>query len=232
MPQSESFLPIIMTGMNEPWEKIAHLGTRERFPKRSVVAGSYEDVDGVYYLVKGLVRLSCITRTGREYAMMYMGEGMLFNENDVFHKGLNHFLTSVEPLETIFFPRAMFNEKFFGAHPDLAMNLISSLSQKSRVLYALLGATRSLDSFANVCRALYRMHLFNTVEEGGKGAGRIVPRLSQQELAAFLGMHRASMHTALSRLKDEGIIGHYSKKELTIPDLPGLERYVFSNFAF
>lgn len=231
MPRNESLLPIIITGMNEPWEKITHLGTRERFPKRSVVAGGGADVDGIYYLVRGLVRLSCITRAGKEYAMLYMGEGMLFNENDIFHKGLNNFLTSIEPLETVFFPRAMLNEQFFGEHPDLAMNLISSMSQKTRVLYSLLGATRSLDSFAHVCRVLYRMHLFNRVQEAGSSKSRIVPRLCQQELAAFLGMHRASMHTAISRLKEERIIERYSKKELIITDLPALERYVMSNMT-
>jgi DNA-binding IclR family transcriptional regulator len=55
--------------------------------------------------------------------------------------------------------------------------------------------------------------------------GKIVPHLSLQELAAFLGIHRSSLHKALARLREESIIGDYSKNRLEIYDLEKLSLY-------
>jgi CRP-like cAMP-binding protein len=78
---------------------------------------------------------------------------------------------------------------------------------------------QTFTAFGNLCRALYSMHLHQ------KKKDRIVPRLAQQELAAFLGVHRSSLHKAMTRLRAEGIIGAYSKSSLEIRDIDRLEGY-------
>ena len=209
MENTASFLPIILTELNRPWEKVINLGTTMAFPSKSVVAGGggLFDGTGMFYIRKGLVRLSHVTQGGAEHILLYLAEGMLFNEIPMLHPGYPYLFTSLETLEAVYFPHTIFTVDFCAAYPDLARNLIKSLGKKGSSLYALLASSRARHSFASACYALLRLFYFSSNSEGG-----MVPRLSQQELATFLGMHRSSLHLALVRLQQEGIIGRYHKK--------------------
>lgn len=133
--------------------------------------------------------------------------------------GGDSLFTCMEPTDTVFFPKSTLNAEFIREHPELFYNFIESLSKKSQCFYSRLSAASMSDSFGNACQALYSMHLYN------RHKGHVAPRLTQLELAAFLGIHRSSLHKALARLKDEGVIGQYSRKHLTIHKPDALYEY-------
>ena len=221
MPEASGFKPIILTDLNTPWEKVLDQGTPVSFARRTIISARAfgESASGMYYIKKGHVRLSNIAANGQEKMMFYMGRGTLFNEIPMLQAETDYLFTCMEETDAIFFPKKRITEDFIRRHPELMLNLLESMSRKSRSFYTQLSGLRAYDTFANVCRMLYSMYLHN------KSGGKVVPRLTQQEFAAFLGVHRSSLHKALSRLQNEGVVGRYSRKELEVRDPDRLLAY-------
>lgn len=221
MPDASGFQPTLLTDLNTPWEKILDQGTAIRFARKTIIsARSFgESASGMYYIRKGRVRLSSIAANGQEKMMFYMGRGTFFNEIPMLQAESDCLFTCVEDTDAVFFPKKRITEDFIRRNPDLMLNLMESMSRKSRSFYDQLSGLRAYDTFTNVCRIIYSMYLFN------KDGGKIVPHLSQQEFAAFLGVHRSSLHKALHRLQGEGVIGRYGRKELELHDAQRLLAY-------
>ena len=213
-PPSSSFFPIILTDLNSPWEKVLNLGTPRSFPAKSIITVSDHGMSeiGMYYIRSGRVRLSSLTFDGTERIVLYMGKGTLFNELPMLILSSDHMFTCMEKTETVFLRKKNINEDFIKKNPELMLNLLISMGKKSKTFYSQFCNLRTLDTFSNVCHALYSMYLFNKIND------LIVPRLTQQELASFLGVHRSSLHKALTRLKQEGIIGDYHRRKLIVFD--------------
>ena len=214
------FLPIILNDLNKPWEKVLELGTPVSFPPRSIIPQrEASSGTGMYLLRGGLVKLSYISLNGKEKTHFYIGPNTLFHEVPMFFSTRIYTFTCMESTEIVFFPKKLITADFVRRYPELFLNMLESSSIKSIMLYAALSREHTHDSFAKVCHVLYCMHLFS------KAGDAVVPHLAQQELAAFLGIHRSSLHKALRRLHDEGVIGVYRKKELPIYDAGALLKY-------
>jgi CRP-like cAMP-binding protein len=222
------FFPIILTDLNRPWEKMLHLGTRITFAARCLIPQrKFSSNTGMYLMRRGLVKLSYISLSGDEKALLYIGRGTLFHETPMLHDayGCTYTFTCIEPTEFTFFPKKILTLDFVRQHPELILNMLESFSIKTTILYSSHGREGSFNVFTKTCRVLYSMYLFNNI------AGVVVPRISRQELASFLGIHRSSLHKALRRLHDEGVIGAYSKKKLTICNIEPLQKYALEVIA-
>ena len=53
--------------------------------------------------------------------------------------------------------------------------------------------------------------------------------MRQQDVAALLGIHRATLARILRQLRDKGIIGAFSCKEVVIRDARRLEELALNN---
>lgn len=223
MDASYLFLPIILTELNLVWSKALHLGEPVSFPEKTVISGGYKETEpsrqGMYYIKRGLIRLTSLSHGGQERTMLYMGPGVFFREIPMMLHSGDSLFTCMEATDTVFFSKKQINVNFIHEYPDLFFNLLESMSKKSHCFYNLLSASTLSGSFNNTCRALYSMHLHN------RRKGHVVPHLTQLELAAFLGIHRSSLHKALTRLKDEGVIGSYSRNHLVIHNPDALYEY-------
>ena len=219
------FAPLILTNLNTPWERVLALGTPLSFPTKKIIptVGSNTSQDGMYYITRGRVRLSHIAPNGSEKVLFHMGKGMLFNEIPMFVAVQNAIFTAVEPTKVLFWPRHLLSLSFIKGYPDLISNLLQSLSRKASNFHIQLCAQGLFTSFINVCRALYSMHLYQRKGE------TITPHLTQHELAAMLGVHRSSLHKALTRLKEENVIASYNKKELVVTNLEALLYYALGD---
>lgn len=214
--------PIILTGLNTPWEKVLSEGTAMAFRPKCIISGRNSNMygDGIYYIKRGSVKLSNISSTGQERIILYMGKGCVFNEVPMLQFSNDYIFTCLEQADVVFWNKKILSSEFIRKYPELISNLMFSMSRKSQNFYSQLCVTRSYNSFVNVCRALYSMYMFN------REKGAVVPRLTQLDLAAFLGIHRSSLHKALNRLKEEGIIGTYSRGNLPVYDAERLKCYV------
>ena len=212
MPDNH-FVPIILRDINSPWERVLPRGVPASFPRGAILesTGLPSKTPGMYYIRQGRVRLSYLGLNGEEKYVFYMARGSFFGEIPILHESpAPGIFTIMEDVSATFLAKALITEVFIQENPDLALNLFTSLSLKARSFYAQLCSTGMYDAFTNVCRMLYSMHLHN------RERGVVVPVLSQQEVASLLGIHRSTLHVALTRLKKEGIIGKYSRNRLDI----------------
>lgn len=219
------FNPVIIKDSNLPWLRVAHLGSRVIFPQGAVVGGNvYEGCKGFYLILKGMVRLSYPAANGQEKVLFYVGRNSLFNDMPALIGTQTCIFTCLERVEAIRFETAEMRHPSFAAkYPELISNWLESAGVKCSLLFAQLSSSGVYSTFANVCRLLYTMSIHN------RENGKIVPYLTQQDLASMLGIHRGSLHKAFTRLREEGIIGNYSRKELVIHDLARLRVYVEDN---
>ena len=216
------FFPIVLSNLNKPWEQVLHLGTPISFPAKSVITGRSPGVSkepGMYYIKSGRVRLSHLTMHGHEKMLLYMGSGMLFNEVPMLRVASDYMFTCLDATDAVYWTRKCITHEFILEHPDLILNLMEAMGSKTQSFYTQLCGMSSYGAFINVCRVLYSMFLFQ------QERGNVVPGLTKQELAAYLGIHRSSLHKALARLQDENVIGSYTRSSLQVSDVETLRNY-------
>jgi len=82
----------------------------------------------------------------------------------------------------------------------------------------------SQDYFVRVCRILVYFVRWKKGNLVPDGAVLIQSDVTQNDIAKLLGIHRVTVTKAVKRLKDLGIIRHFTKNELDIADFQGLCR--------
>ncbi len=220
-PFLSRYSPVVLMDLNLPWERILHLGIPVSFVSKQIfsVVGTNPG-QGFYYVRKGRIRLSYITPNGQEKVLFYVGRGTLFNEIPTMSTIASCVFTCMEPVSAVFFKTSFVrSHQFIAQYPDIMLNWVEAVSEKNNIFFNQICNAGLYDSFGNVCRLLCRMFLHSQQN------GKVVPQLSQQECASLLGIHRGSLHKALTRLKKEGIIGNYTRRSLEIIDADRLFQY-------
>lgn len=214
----QKFVPVYqLNGINKVWDTLLAKGMKKNFPKGSHIDG-YKDMFG--YLYRGKIRLSAITSQGRERIVLYMENGCICTEVNLFHNYHNMYsaeFMAMTPCTIYFFPKEMLSDvEFTRQYPELITNLVQSLSCKAGAFFSQLSEKTELNFTSQFCRFLYRQYLEanNTIFKFG---------FSQVELALMFNLHRNTICRVLSVLRDEGIIGKCTKNCLEILDLERLE---------
>ena len=207
--------------MNAPWSRLLHLATRYTYPKRYPLVLAGDDMFDFYYLAKGRLRIMHGAENGRERAMVYIGSGNVFNEATAlagFDDPDCRFYC-MEDVELYRFPGTLLHDpRFVAEYPELIINLMVSMSTKVLVMHANLSETGGGTAVKQVSLflcGLSRLH-------GDKLDFN--PQMTQEELAIFLGMHRATLVRALRVLRGCGALLQLTKNRLRIGDLALLQK--------
>ncbi|WP_300669164.1 Crp/Fnr family transcriptional regulator [Desulfoluna sp.] len=197
--------------LNAPWREIMHLGERKVLPRHHELGST--EVETFFFLNRGHLRLSCIAEDGQERVVMIMEEGVLFGEITFMHKSSVHFhsLRTLTECEIIVFPNTLLEDlAFCREYPHLVLNLVKSLGVKGGAFFSQIYDSNLLDARGQICRML--SHIWR--EQGEKET--VNPDLSQVDMANLLGIHRSSVCRVIHELRDEGIIGRFSKTRLEV----------------
>lgn len=206
-----------MYGQNTVWEEVLHLGTRMLLQKDALMRGG--NYDQFYYVKRGCIRLERLGRSGDDCIMLYLMDGTFFNEAVCIIQPMTRrdqcdiSFTAIEDTELYAFKSDMLaSQDFITRYPHLVHNLLKSVAYKSR-FFMYNGSSSKLHSHtARVCCMLYRMYA-----DSDYGV-EIAPRISQTELGKALGIPRSTLCRILAHLREEGIIGSFTKKKLEILD--------------
>ena len=193
--------------MNAPWSRLLHLATRYTYPKRYPLVLAGDAMFDFYYLAKGRLRIMHGTESGRERAMVYIGSGNVFNEATA--------LAGFDDPDCRFY--CMEDVELYR-FPGTLLNLMVSMSTKVLVMHANLSETGGGTAVKQVSLflcGLSRLH-------GDKLDFN--PQMTQEELAVFLGIHRATLVRALRVLRGCGALLQLTKNRLRIGDLALLQK--------
>lgn len=199
-----------LEGVNSIWATVLDRSTHISFPKNHEIQTIQSDY--FYYLIKGKLKLSCLSANGQERVVMHLGPGTLFNEVSHLHLSAHrHSLHTLEQCEVGRFPDKLLKDTdFFTSHPLLIQNLVQSLGIKTGAFFAQLFDSGLIHVRGRVCRMLHQLWK----ENGEKPSFRT--NVSQVDMAAMLGVHRSSLCREIRTLREQGIIGHFSKAKLEI----------------
>ncbi len=212
-----------IAGLNRCWEEILHHATRRDFEKDAVIP--HTRWRGMYYLARGSVSIAYIAACGRERLTLRVGPGCLFNEaRSVSNYEPGVVFQCLEPSEIWRFPQELLQDTdFLSAYPRQVASLLHSMGIKILIHYTFLADMGTGSRESHVCR-----FILNLSRQNGN-APRFPCPMRQQDVAALLGIHRATLARILRQLKDKGIIAAFSCKEVRISDARRLEELALNN---
>lgn len=172
-----------------------------------------EQPPGLFFVLRGRVRLSCTAPDGREQVLAMVGPGEYFNTVSIFD-GQPNLATAraMSPVECLL----IVQQDLFAllqAHPDLALAMLSIMASQLREL---VGLVEDL-SFRSVRARLARQLLIEAAEG--------MAELTHQELAERTGTVREIAGRALRRLAQEGLV-RLERGRVIVLDPAGLQRVV------
>jgi CRP/FNR family transcriptional regulator len=188
-----------------PLLKIAQL---QSFSKGELIFKQGSEATGFFVVKTGRVKVFKVSPTGKEQILNIFEAGENFAEVAALDgKPFPASAATLEPTELIFFPR-LASLDLLHQHPDIAINMLISLSQHLRHLA---GVIEDL-SFKDVPQRLatYLLNLSHSCSE--QTGDRPTPtnvvtlNLTKSQLAAQLGTISATLSRAFYRLSREGLI--------------------------
>ena len=195
---------------------------RPRTFQKGVVIFHQDDPGGQLHIVaEGLVRISMVSRDGRESNIALLEPGDCFGEMSALDGGLRSATAvAVGPTKTV----ALSREDFLGflrEHPQLAIQMMTLLVQRLRATDEMVGDMVFLDVPARVARKL--LDLAQTYQDTQDPSGNVTVPLSQEELASVVGCSREAVSRALANYRRMGLLTT-SHRRVTIVNTVGLEK--------
>lgn len=171
-----------------------------RYRRNEIIFLKNDPGDAMYIIQRGRVKISVPNSDGKDLIINIYGPGEVFGEMAVFD-GLarSASATAVELVEALCLSQSSF-ERLLATVPGLAASTIALLSRRLRYTTA---QTELLGLFGGYDRVA--MKLLQVVEASGGGLPCAIS-LSQQDLAAMLGLTREWLHKVLKTFADEGMI--------------------------
>lgn len=201
-----------------------------RSGRRRVRAGStvmYEGQPGteVLVLISGRVKVTYLTREGREVVLDFRGPGDLLGEMAVVDGNpRSNTVSAIEDAEVLAIPAPAF-KALVASSPTLANALLRTMIRRFR------DADRKLIEFgASQTVGRVAARLVEMVERFGKvtPAGHVIDLpITQDELAGWTGASREAVAKALHSLRELGLITT-DRRRFTVLDREGLERRYLS----
>jgi CRP/FNR family cyclic AMP-dependent transcriptional regulator len=165
----------------------------------------------VLYIQSGIVKLSVVSKAGREAVVALLGAGDLFGEGCLagqrFRTGSAHAVSPCVVHAIDRTPLLALLEREPGASAGF---LSQMLRRKIRVEEDL------LDQLFNTCEKRLARALLLLARERGQGLPGVVPRITQQTLAEMVGSSRSRVNFFLSRFKQRGFITYERERPMTV----------------
>lgn len=165
----------------------------------------------LWLVVRGMVKLGCITIHGDEVLLGLAGPNELFGDSLAGPEAYQ--ATTLGECDLLCLSHAELEN-----HPSLAPALIQAISQRQRqsqVLLALMGLKRVEDRLKGFLELLALD--YGVVCSQGL---RLLPKLTHQDMASALGTTRVTVTRILGHLKETGWLSLDSQRSIILSPLP------------
>ncbi|MGE4080942.1 MAG: Crp/Fnr family transcriptional regulator [Reyranella sp.] len=156
--------------------------------------------DGLYAILSGRIAFTVGSPEGKELILNVLGPGEFFGEIALLDgKGRSASAVARDPSELAFIGRVEFLD-FLGRRPETMLRIIELLCARLRRATDYIEDSTFLDLPARLSKSLLSL-----VDGRDRAAGAII-RISQEELAAMLGVSRERVNRQLAVWCDLGIL--------------------------
>ena len=205
-------------------EKIYQISRVRKYKKGRIIFMEGEPGEAFFYIKSGLVKISKLSRDGREHILHVLNEGHVFAEVTLFSN--TEYPATAEVLEDaeIGIIKNEDLEKVIKENPDLSLQLIKYLNKRLVEAHMKIRNLAFYDTYERTAQALVKL-----AEDYGKKSSKGVNldiNISRQELANIVGTTRETVIRALTAFKKEHLIG-IEKNTITIIDLESLKEWPY-----
>jgi CRP/FNR family cyclic AMP-dependent transcriptional regulator len=215
-------IPLFSDLAEQELELLADTLRRRAFAKGMIIFHKDSPGQTLYVIESGKVRIFILSESGQEISVNIYGPGDFFGELALLD-GLPRSAGAVVMEDTV--TLTLHRDDFLQLlqdHPELAMNIICVLSTRLRYTTMYAESLAFLDVYGRVAAKLIEVSDRYGVHKEGI---EIELRLTQAELASWVGSSRESVNKVLGAFRDQGLIRLEGQK-LTILDRRELKRRV------
>lgn len=211
--------PLFRGLSDESFERVVSLAVQRTFRSGEVVFSQGDPGDALYAVVTGRIRISAGTADGKEIFLNIMEAGDTFGEIALLDGGARTATaTAIAPSELV----SIRHEPLFALlerEPRLAMDLLRLCGERLRWTSGLVEDAALLDVPARLAKRLLSLALLH----GEQTDGAVTLRLSQEDLANFLGVSRQVVNQHLKAWQENGWVGLHRGK-ITVLDEAAIRR--------
>jgi len=196
-------------------EKIHQISTLRKYGKGRIIFMEGEPGEAFFYIKSGLVKISKLSRDGREHILHILNEGHIFAEVTLFNKTVYPATAEVLEDAEIGMVRNRDLEKVIVENPELSLQLIRYLNRRLEEAHMKIRDLALYDTYARTAQALIKLS-----EDYGRKSSKGVEldlNISRQELANIVGTTRETVIRALTTFRKERSID-IDKNTITIID--------------
>lgn len=185
---------------------ILSAGSRRRVDAKGIVFNRGDEGNDIYFLLSGGVKISTLSREGKEIIFDVLVAGDFFGDMSLFDdKPRTGTVTALVTSAFLVLGKRRFLE-LLEHHPAVAIRLIKTLTARLRLMDSFLEDVLFLDAEARLAKRVTSLsRIFG--QEGKDGEVRIDLKMSQQELANLVGITRESVNKHFKGWEKSGIIG-------------------------
>lgn len=188
-------------------------------PRRTVLYMPGDPGTAIFLIAAGRVKISKITRDGKELTLAYRSQGELFGEACLIDGGPREEMA--EPMENttlLEMPRAEF-ERLVQTHASLGWRMTKALAARRREVEAKIENLIFKDVNSKLAELLLRLGAEHGVEDD---RGLLVAlKITHQEMANLIGSTRETVSLTLAQFKKKGLVQSDGRKVILV-DREGL----------
>lgn len=200
------------------WADILHLASRLTRPAGHPLMLEGSALTDFYYIEKGHLLISHASQNGRERYIISLNEGSVFNVASAltgFDNPDTQYLCKEDTVLWRFPGRLLRSCDFIRSYPELIVEIMQAMACRSLQMHASLSYTGSGTALTQLARWIQ-----HNIDD--HDSTELSPNISQQELAARLGIHRATLVRCIHTLKERHIVGKFTRHSLIVLDKEAL----------
>ncbi len=192
--------PLFRGLSDEALDRVVSLAVQRNFRNGEVVFSQGDPGDALHAVVTGRIRISAGTAEGKEIFLNVMEAGETFGEIALLDGGARTATaTAIAPSELVSIRRdPLFS--LLEREPRLALELLRLCGERLRWTSGLVEDAAFLDIPARLAKRLLSLAGMH----GERGPAGTVLRISQEDLAGFLGVSRQVVNQCLQAWKSKG----------------------------
>jgi CRP-like cAMP-binding protein len=198
-------------------ERIASLATQRNYGAGEIVCSQGDPGDALYAVVSGRIRISSGAADGREIFLNIMEPGDSFGEIALLDGGTRTASAIAMVASELVSLRRDHLFALLEREPPVALELLRLCGERLRWTSGLLEDAALLDAPARLAKRLLSLGEFHG-ERSGSG---FTLRISQEDLASFLGVSRQAVNQQLQAWKARGWIA-LGRGSVTVLDAQAL----------
>ena len=217
-------IPLFTSLKDEELEAINKLSLNNTCPKDTVILLEDEEGDTLFIIVKGKVKVTTFSESGKEVIFSLLSEGDFFGDMSLLDGNpRSATVISIKDSELRLIRRNDF-KNLMEKHPGIALKLLEELTSRLRKADERIESLAFLDVTGRVAGIL--LQLADERGEKLKKGVVIKSRPTHQELANMVGTTRETVTRVLKQLEIKKYIT-VDGKDITIPDVENFKRELY-----